>query len=492
MPLTINTQGSSLNNSLEQVLMCEDIVPGAELSYQAAKVIYTHHPLGGKMVDAPIKMAQSQARTITVQGEAPDEVAETFVAEWHKMGIDAHIANAASISRIYGISSTIFGVQGAASIMPVDMAKIWDRKVFFNELDPLNTAGSLVLNQIPTDADFNKPLTVRSNGQTYHRSRFVVLMNERPVYLDYTNSAFGFVGRSVYQRALFPLKSFIRSMQADDVIETKLALLVAKMSQGGSVIDSAMQKLFGVKRNILVEAQNGNVISIGEKESIETLNMQNVDGAGTFARGNIIKNIATAGDMPAFFLENETLAEGFGEGTEDAKNIARYIDGIRAWLEVLYKFYENVVQYRAWSPLFYQRMQEKYPAQFKKRDYMEVFGQWREDFRAEWPSLLKEPESKEVEVDKVRLEATVSVAQTLMPEMDPKNKAILIQWVADCVGSNKLLFQKDLQFDMDALEDFAQENRDNAQESHETEQQTALNPPKAPMAKLGSIAGSKR
>ena len=41
-------------------------------------------------------------------------------------------------------------------------------------------------------------------GQQYHPSRARICLNEMPVYLGYTNSAFGYVGRSVYQRALFP------------------------------------------------------------------------------------------------------------------------------------------------------------------------------------------------------------------------------------------------------------------------------------------------
>ena len=37
-------------------------------------------------------------------------------------------------------------------------------------------------------------------------------MNQSPIYIEFTNSAFGFVGRSVYQRRLVPDENF----RADD------------------------------------------------------------------------------------------------------------------------------------------------------------------------------------------------------------------------------------------------------------------------------------
>lgn len=454
----LGISGSTLNSDLMDVLMAQDIQPGSDPSYQTCKTIYVSHPLGGKMVDAPIKMAQSQKREITVQ-DAPEEVIEAFEKEWEKIGADGHIRNAKRISRIYGISALTLGCQDIAPDKPIDMTKIWDLPIFFNALDPLNTAGSLVLNQIPTAADFNKPVTVTVNGQTFHRSRYQVVMNEEPVYLEYTNSAFGFVGRSVYQRALFPLKSFIRSMIADDMVVTKLGLLVAKQKSPGSIITNVMQKVAGIKRSLLKQAQTGQVMSIDVEESVETLDMQNVDGAGTFARKNILKNCATAGDMPAVLLENETLTEGFGEGTEDAKLIAGYIDGFRIELQPLYAWFDNIVQYRAWNPAFYQRIQRKYHEQYGAVAYEDAFSQWRQDFSAVWPSLLREPPSEKVKVEQTKLEAITAFAQTLLPAVDPDNKARVIQWAADNMSENKLMFPHELQLDYEGLREFQGEQQ---------------------------------
>lgn len=449
--------GSKLGTALMQILMSDDVEPGAEPDYQLCKTIFVAHPLGLKMAAAPINMAQSQTRTITVQ-DAPPEVLKAYLKVWNELGGDTHILNVMSLSRVYGLASIALGCEGVKANEPLDMWKIWDLPIFFSEFDPLNTAGSLVLNQVPTAPDFNKPARLITNGQEFHRSRYQVVMNEQPVYLSYTPSAFGFVGRSVYQRALFQLKSFIRSMIADDMIATKLGLIVAKQKQAGSITDKIMAGIAKIKRAFLKEAQTGQVLSIGTDEEIETLNMQNVDGAGKYSRGNILKNIATAADMPAVMLENETLTEGFGEGTEDAKNIARYIDRIRIWMDPVYRWFDNVVQYRAWNPVLFKQLQAKYPDQYGQMTIEDAFSQWRQSFNAIWPSLLIEPESEQIKKEDVKLQALVAVVQTLLPQVDPYNQAVLIGWLADNIGDNKRLFQHELALDLEALETHLEEN----------------------------------
>lgn len=454
---------TSLNGSLEKMLLGKDIQPGDDPSYQLVKDIYLYHPLGGKMVDSPITMAQSEPREITVQ-DAPEEVLQAFEKEWEALSADDHIANVTRLSRIYGIASIILGCESVKGDKPLEMSKLWELKIWFSELDPLNTAGSLVLNQVPTNPDFNKPARVSVNGQNYHPSRFEVLMNEAPVYLAYTNSAFGFSGRSVYQRALYPLKSFIRTMIADDMIATKLALLIAKQKSPGSVIDKVMTKIAGIKRVLLKFGKSGEVLSIGHEDEIETLNMQNVDGAGTYSRNNIIKNIATAADMPAKLLDNETMVEGFGEGTEDAKAILRYVNGVRKKMQPVYVWFDNIVRYRAWNPQFYAGIQAKYPARYKDIAYEDAFSEWRTNFAAEWPSLLMEPESEQIKVEQTKLEALVGIVQVLSAEVDPSNKARLFQWLADNVGENKMLFPHELDLDYEDLQVYLRERQKQQQD----------------------------
>lgn len=447
------TGADGIGSELTQILLCDEIEPGSKPGYQTCKTIYTQHVLGSKLVDTPISMAQSEPREITIQN-APDEVLHAFLKEWEALSVDDHIANVMRISRIYGIATIVLGCESVKSNEAIDMTKIWDLPIFFNELDPLNTAGSLVLSQVSTAADFNKPRHVWTGGQTFHRSRYQVVMHEAPVFLDYTDSAFGFVGRSVYQRALYPLKSFIRAMIANDAVLTKLALLVAKQKQAGSIGDKLMDGIAALKRIFLKFAKSGEVLSIGVDEDITTLNMQNVDGAGTFARTNVIKDIATAADMPAKLLDNETLVAGFGEGTEDAKQIVRYLNGIRRKMQPVYAWFDNIVRYRAWNPRFYRWIQSKYPDQYGHVSYEDAFYEWRQNFSAQWPSLLMEPRSETVKIESAKFEVIIATLQTLITQMDSKNRMELIRWASDNLSENKMLFEHELSFDYDSLEMF--------------------------------------
>lgn len=452
----INENTTNLGSALADFLLCDDLQPGAEPSYQACKVAYLYHPLGSKMVDAPIKMAQSQAREIAVPG-APKAVVEAFIDQWAKDKADENIFQTASVARTYGIGSIVLGAVGKPSNVALELDELATLDLYFNIADPLNTAGSLVLSQDPNSPLFQKHDEIMVNGQTYHRSRSCVIMNEKPVYIAYTGSAFGYVGRSVYQRAWFPLKTFVQSMITDDMVTQKVGLLVVKLAPPGGIIDSIMLGFAAIKRQMLNGARTGNVISISagsasqNDEAIESLNLQNIDGAGGWARTNVLKNIATAADMPAALLENETLTEGFGEGTEDAKLIAGYIDSIRKWLAPVYDFLDPIVQRRAWNEEFYKTIQARFPEEYKGVTYQQAYYQWTNAFKAVWPNLLKEPESEAVETEKVKYEAIIGVLETMIPEVDPDNKALLFQWAADNLNKNELMFSTPLVLDWEAL-----------------------------------------
>jgi len=463
--VTIN--GAGLGNALMDLLSADDIQPGDEPSYQTCKTIFAYHTLGRKMTESPVKMAQSQPREITVQ-DHPEEVVEAFKAEAQALGTDRYILNAKTLSRVYGASTLILGCVGKPSNEPLDMTQIWNEKIYFNVLDPLNTAGSLVLSQIPGTPDFQRPITVRTNGQTYHPSRFQVVMNGEPLYIEYTNSAFGYVGRSVYQPALFQLKSFINTQIADDMIATKLGVFVAMIGQPGSIATEVMAEVAGLKRSMIKGASTWNVLSVGKDEKIETLNMQNVDGAGKYSRGNVLKNIATAADMPAVLLENETMVEGFGEGTEDAKVIAAYIESIRIELQPLYGFTDNIVQYRAWSPEFFKRMQKLYPEQYGSMEFDEAFSEWRRAFHAEWPNLLREAPSEKAKLAEIQLQSLLDLLQVVLPVVDPFNKVVFIRSAMDNLAADKTLFPNGWDdLDYEAMEAYFETQQEQAEEQHE-------------------------
>ena len=451
---TISISGSAIGNELQDILMSDAIVPGAKPSYQLCKTIYLFHPLGAKMAESPIKAAQSKKRKITIPDGPEERCQEAFETEWEAISATKHIFNFARLSRIYGLASMVVMAEGVPLDRPIDYKKLSELSISFNVYDPLNTSGSLVLNQNTDAMDFQKITGISVAGKPVHRSRALVIMNEEPIYISYTPSAFGFVGRSVYQRALFPLKTYIQTLLTDDLVTVKAGVLIAKMAQPGSIIDNVMGKLFGVKRQLLKDAATGNVISVGPDDAVESLNFQNLHAPYELVRKNVLKNIATSADMPAVLIENETLTEGFGEGTEDAKIIAKYIEGIREWIDPAYKFFDKIVRYRAWNEEFYKGIQKDFPEEYGNVPYVVAFYRWSNSFSAVWPSLLEEPESEQAKLEKVKFDTVTDVLKELVQHVDPENKAILIKWAADNLNQNKHLFSEPLELDFDALREY--------------------------------------
>jgi Protein of unknown function (DUF1073) len=449
----ITVLGSQLSSSLYDLLMAGDMVPGEEPSYQLAKTIYAFHPLGGKIVDQPIKLAMSQPRTISIPNSPEERVREAFERKWKDISANAYIANTWRLAKIYGASALVYGAKGVDTKTPIKPEELSKLDLYFNALDPLNTAGSLVLNQDPNASDFQKPTMVTAAGQEYHPSRSLVFFNEAPLYIEYTNSAYGYTGRSVYQRALYPLKSFVQTMIADDMVARKAGVIVAKMKQAGSIADRAMAVFQGIKRNVVKEAQTNNVINIQPDEDIETLDLMNVDKALASSRKNILENIAAAVPQPAKLLNSESYAEGFGEGTEDAKDIIRYINHERESVQPLYDFFDPIVMRLAWTEEFYATIQSTVD-QYKDIPYETAFYQWKNAFEASWPSLMEEPDSELVKVEKTKFEALTAALEVLLPVSDPQNKARLVEFFADNMNESKRLFPNPLVLDYEDLANY--------------------------------------
>ena len=503
----VGVTSSEVGSSLRSILRAGEIEPGDTPSYQLCKTLYISHPLGAKMAESPIRLAQSVEREVTVSRSPEKAVVEAFGDEWRKLQATRVIMNVKTQARIYGLASVAIIEEGADSSQPVKLENLWKSNVTFNILDPLNTSG-LIVNQDPNSPFFQKQNgDVTVQGKVYHRSRTCLTMNEESIYIAWTDSAFAYAGRSVYQRALFPLKSFVWTMIADEMVARKAGIIVARIVSPGSIVDRMMKYFAGVKRALLKQAETDNVLTIGVDESIESINLRNVNDAMQGSRENIIKNIATAADMPAKMLTQEAFVEGFGEGTEDAKAVAAYVDRIRIEMQELYDWFDVICMYRAWSPEFYETIQARFPEEYEGKDYNTAFYEWKNSFRAEWPSLLKEPPSEMAKVDDIRAQRVLNAVQVLAPLMDPENQAAVLEWAVDQLNSmENLLTGPQLRFDAEALTDHLEEAQDQQEqagmmggEQQEQKEENSAKPPKptlgvdsATVASLAAVLAGRR
>lgn len=456
---------------LMSILMQPDIQPGSDIGYQLCKTIYAFHPLGAVLTDAPYKRAQSKPREISVSMAGEDRLVEHRQDVWDKMGevgATTLLFDLCSTARRYGIAALGVGEIGKDPSTPLDITKVAKADLYFNIFDPLNTAGSLVLSQEPNSPGFMKPAgEVVVAGKRWHPSRLSIKMHERPIYIEFTNSAFGFVGRSVYQRCLYPLKSFIQSMITDQMVIQKAGLLVYKAHSPSGFVDSIVQWFMGLKRAILKQGNTGNVLSIGLEEAIETLNMQNLDGAFGMARTDVIKNIATAAGMPASIIAQETLTAGFGEGTEDFKKEVEYLDDIRQEMAPHYAFMDAICNRMAWDEDFFRTLLGDYEGIYESDGYDRFLHDCLSKFKAKWPNLLTEPDSEKVKTEEVQMKTVIAVAETLIPAGSPALKAEVIAWLAENVNNRELMFAGELNIDVEELQAYFEENRDQEREAAE-------------------------
>ena len=467
-PATVDTSGyaDGISSQLFNQLMKESVVPGTAPSYELCKTIYSYHPLGRKMVELPLEKAFSQERQITISDPLipiADELIARHKREWNKLGGlggNTIIYRIAVLSRIYGVGSLLCGTRGQNLDEELNFENIHKQDLFFSMLDPLNTAGSLVLNQDPTAPDFLQPRVITAAGKTLHPSRTAVLIHEQPIWIEWTDASFGFIGRSVYQRALFPLKSYIYSLMADNETLKKLMLLIAKMKAPGSVNDKRTLSFFGVRRSTLKQSATGNVLSIGIEESIESLNLEHVDKAGTYARNNAIRNIAAASGMPAILLLDERIADGFGEGSEDAKEISIYIDSVRQELSGMFDYLDKIVCSRAWNRDWYESQIQPQYAEYAGVDYETAFYQWQDAFEYSWPSLYQPAQPEVEDSENKKIAQSLEVFKTLGEGMDPVNKAALLEWVQDQIHNTRHFSKTDIDLDVEQFIEAAQKREE--------------------------------
>jgi hypothetical protein len=451
----ITTNGTALSSQLTQLLDADSIEPGTPAGYELCKVIFEYHPLASKIIEKPIVLALSKPRIINVDTQPKEMLIKAFKEEWDRLDATNIIRDVTFLKRVYGVSAVVYGAEGIPTDKPIDPWELPNLNIYFNKLDPLNLAGSVVTNQNPNAPDFQQPKSyITAAGQPYHPSRSCIVFNNTPIYLAFQSSGFGYTGRSVFQRALYPLKSFVQSMVTDDMVTTKAGFLIIKQKQAGSIVNQMMQKAAGLKRSMVKQGVTGNVLSIDTDEDIESIDLNNTDTAMTTARDNIVANIAAATDTPAILLKDEAFTNAFAEGTEDSKAIAQFITGIRNDMRSLFEFFDKIVMHRAWNRHFYEAVKTEYADLYGNMTYEEAFYKWKEAFRPSWENLIEETPSELVKIDDVKLKGITEIMRTVLPVIDGENRARVIEWAQNNVNEMPDMFKSTLQLDIEAIAEY--------------------------------------
>lgn len=446
----------NVGSGLSQILNAADITPGDSAGYEVCKLIYTNFVKGARLASSPITLAQSQKRAITVRSAPGDEAVNEFIECWNEHQVDEWIHTVMTLSRVYGVATGALQERGKSVSTPLKMDELHKHDVVFKAFDPLNTAGSLTMEQDPNAFNFQKPLDedLSVSGTKYHNSRIRYITNGPPIYIAWTASAFGYVGRSVYQSIMFEIKAYIATEVMHAQIAAKAAALVYKQKSPGSITNNVMQALGGIRRQNIKDATNGQVLTISVDESIESINMQNLEGPAALARKGIMDDMAAGADMPPQLINDAQLSAIFSEGKEDAKTISKYTDGVRDKMLPLYLFADRIIMRKAWTPEFINSLREKYPDEYKGKTVEAIFYSLMNSFVATWPSLLVEPESEKIKVADTKLKAVIALVQVLAPMIDPENRMELIKWAVDAITEDAKMFSTTIDFDYDVLAEY--------------------------------------
>lgn len=444
----------NLSSALCEILNSEAIEPGSDVGYELCKLIWMYHPLGGKLVEKPIDMAMCKPRRYIIDTDPDNRVTARFEEVMRQLNVTREVKNFFYVSRCYGAAAIGIGTRDTPLSEPLPTFGLTVEDLFINVFDPLNAAGSMVTSQEPNSPNFQKPDKVLSiSGTEWHPSRTEKVFHGSPVYLEYQASAFGFTGRSVFQSCLYPLKSYISTMVANNMVAKKAGVVVAKVSQEGTAASGIKGFVNKIRGRMVKEAVNESVITIGQNDNIESLNLQNLDGALEKARSNIIADIAAGADVPAQVIREEAFAQGFSDGKEDSKAVSQYIDGVRQDIEPVMDYLERVVMYVAWSETFYESLRAEYPDVITE-DYQTTFYRWRDEFRAEWQELVEESPDKRRESDKAVVDGAIQLFNAIAPHLDPENKATAITWLNEVANATKTYEDTPLALDEEGIADY--------------------------------------
>ena len=427
--------------------------PGTDPYYNQCKIIYAYHPLGKVVVDKIIELAFSQERKIIVNEIEDSPVVQQFKKTYQRLNADRFIKQVLSISRIYGAGTLVIDAgEGEDTSKKIDYAGLAKQNIKFKVFDPLVTSGSMSTNQDPNDPNFQGMSTIEVRGKTYHHSRSCTVMNEDPLYLLFTTSAFGFTGRSVYQRVLYNLKAYLQSIQTDFYVLEKAGMrILTSESTTGQVVDAEVVSNAKLKAQNVKDSTVENVVSLSGGQTLTSFDLASIESCTKNARDNILKDIATGTNQPASIINQETLASGFGEGSEDAKSIARAIDGYRIETNSIFEFIDKIIMYKAWNEEFFETLKRTH-REYEKVTYEEAFNSWVDTFEAKWPNLLTEPDSEKVKVEEVKLRAAISMFDAIQSNLDPENKTKAIDWLSNVFNECDILSRStSLEIDKESL-----------------------------------------
>ena len=227
---------------------------------------------------------------------------------------------------------------------------------------------------------------MRAWGRSYAKSRSIVILNSKPVYIFYSSSTFNFGGLSVYQgiqAALINLQASVTS--CSNIIRYAGALVWSRSDEGGSAINNPAIQVLQLSANEIQQTVSGEVLGVGTGETLSPVSFGDGFDAFEKARSMSIQNICIRSGLTKKMLEEGHFSSAMSEGDQDAEFAKKLVAGLAKKFNRAQRFADFCVQSKAWDQLFFESLVAKYQKDEElKKGYLYNLNKWRQGFLASY------------------------------------------------------------------------------------------------------------
>ena len=320
------------------------------LTYQQAKNYYTHHPYGRKIVDFLVDMANLE-RNITF-GKFPDAMGLFDDLVNHTDQHEA-IVEACKLALIYGESTLYILIESQNETLsnisePLLYHEIKPSdKVRFSAVSPIQASSPT--EQDPLNINFLKKTEITINNKYVHPSRAIVLRNGIPLFLAFTDSAFQFSGRSIYQNSKNTLDTLLLLDIAKQRITSQTGLMIRTCTSQGSageevLGDDTNQNIIVAKATMTNISTTNNTLAIPEGDKVEYLASNDAAQAVLTLRDALLKELAASTGIPYQEFTGESYSSSLSEGSSEFKVLNQKLGNIQnTLLKKAYSFTDNIL-----------------------------------------------------------------------------------------------------------------------------------------------------
>lgn len=365
------------------------------LSYDECKDIYLHWPLGKRVVTSLTNFALSAKRDISFN-DLPIQCVKLYEDTLDSFKVVQIVKQAGNYARMYGMSAIFVAHKKVKPNKPLSYDDLNPNDLSFNVLDPLNLAG-IQINQDPTSVAYQKVTKVIVNGQNVHPTRILILFNDIPLYLRWIPSTYSWGSPSVFENMKSLIKSWNRCVIALERMATKAGSIIVK-HRDSAVLNSITVRAAEATLDQIRNMQNDGIASLEKDASIELFNLTGCDVVDSIIEQMNKLILLALADTPSNILLDKNLAEGFAEGSEDAKVMTMAIDSFRERsLTPAYKFLDFYLLRTCFRQNTISQLKADFHNDLKTVDSSSLKEKILQGYSWEYGSLIPEKDSEKAQ-----------------------------------------------------------------------------------------------